>query len=122
MQWHPDVSKEPDAKEQFQAINFAYSILSDDIMKRKYDAGLALEASLRQPVDPYKHRAYNMDGQLQGYRSPFRCGWICGEGKASLGRFTFTKILGWEDIKNDLGQTMISSWPKYGDSFVVEWR
>ena len=41
-QWHPDVSREPDAAEQFRAIQHAYDILRDAQLRRKYDAGLAL--------------------------------------------------------------------------------
>jgi DnaJ-class molecular chaperone len=29
-QYHPDVSKEPDARERFEEINLAYKILSDE--------------------------------------------------------------------------------------------
>jgi curved DNA-binding protein CbpA len=29
-QYHPDVNKEPDARERFEEINMAYKILSDD--------------------------------------------------------------------------------------------
>ena len=35
--WHPDVNSEPGAKEKFQAINEAYSVLSDPAMRQRYD-------------------------------------------------------------------------------------
>jgi hypothetical protein len=44
-QWHPDRCKEPNAQEQFMAVQHAYEVLSKS--RDRYDAGLALEASLR---------------------------------------------------------------------------
>jgi len=35
--WHPDVNQEPGAKEKFQEINEAYSVLSDPKMRQSYD-------------------------------------------------------------------------------------
>jgi len=35
--WHPDVNQEPGAKEKFQEINEAYSVLSDPQMRQRYD-------------------------------------------------------------------------------------
>ena len=115
-QWHPDVCAEPDAAEQFKAINHAYEVLSNESKRRKYDAGLALEASLgRQPQDSRLFAA-------PAYRAPLRCGWVMGEGRDTLGRFRFNKILRWEDIINEHGQTMVTSWPKGADHFHVAWR
>lgn len=44
LQWHPDKCKEPNAAEQFMTVQRAYDILSKN--RDRYDAGLALEASL----------------------------------------------------------------------------
>lgn len=39
MKNHPDVNKEPGAKETFITINEAYAVLSDETQRRKYDLG-----------------------------------------------------------------------------------
>ncbi len=36
-QYHPDVSKEPDAEEKFKEINEAYGVLSDPQKRARYD-------------------------------------------------------------------------------------
>src|SRR5574338_179578 len=36
-QYHPDVSKEPDAEEKFKEINEAYGVLSDTDKRARYD-------------------------------------------------------------------------------------
>merc|ERR1719460_1708828 len=36
-QWHPDVNPTEEAKEKFQAINEAYSLLSDKDLRARYD-------------------------------------------------------------------------------------
>jgi DnaJ-domain-containing protein 1 len=111
-QWHPDVSKEPDAKERFQAIQRAYSVLSDPQLRRKYDAGLAFEASspsTRAPLVTYD------------YRSPLRCGWVLAEGTTLVGRFVVKAIHQWTDIVDGAGRTMVTSWPVGAEHFVTEW-
>ena len=113
-QWHPDVCKEPDAKEQFQRINEAYQTLSNELMRRKYDAGLKFASQTKAP-----RRRFG--SVTHGWRPPLRCGWLLVEGIVSLGRVNVSKILQWEDITNAQGLTMVSSWPPGGDKFEVQW-
>ncbi len=114
-QWHPDSCREPGASEQFMLIQKAYEVLSDDRRRRKYDAGLALEASL---VDA---RAPQQVAPVSGYRSPLRCGYILTAGSEVVGRFNVDRILKWEDIKDDQGRIMVSSWSRGADNFIVQW-
>jgi hypothetical protein len=110
-QWHPDVCREPDAHEQFISIKNAYEILTTK--RDRYDAGLKLEASVRnQPISI---------SNSPGYRAPYRCGWVMAEGTEQLGRFTISKILGWEDIVNQAGQILVVSWPFGADIFMEVW-
>jgi hypothetical protein len=112
-QWHPDVCKEIGAEEQFKAINSAYQVLCNPNTRAKYDAGLALEASLGR-----KQQAVITDN---GYRSPLRCGLIIAEGQENLGRFVVSKILAWEDITNGFGQTLVVSWIRNADTWQEDW-
>lgn len=116
-QWHPDVCREPDAAEQFKAIQHAYEILSDPRMRAKYDAGLKLERSL-----PGKVKAKNFQNlDVTGYRAPLRCGLIMAEAVTSLGRWKITKILQWEDITDSAGRTLVTSWPAGAKTFTETW-
>lgn len=105
MQWHPDRCKEENAHEIFLRIQEAYQILSDPNQKARYNAGLALEATLG------KSQAAPSVSRGGGYRAPLRCGQIMVEGVEFMGRFRVTKILAWEDVFNSRGQTLVSSWP-----------
>lgn len=112
-QSHPDLSREPDARKQFEAIKHAYDVLSSK--RARYDAGLALEATLGDKSTATQEDEY-------GYRSPLRCGWILGQG-AYNGRkkFVVEKILGWEDIVNASGKTLVSSWIYGNDEPTEVW-
>ncbi len=123
-QWHPDVCKEPGASAQFIAIQRAYEVLSDDLKRRKYDAGLSLQDSIKtqQPIGWYdRARAWQPQQAQTGYRSPLRCGWILAEGTEYLGRFNISKIQAWEDVTDDRGRTMVTSWPSGATTFEVNW-
>jgi len=85
--WHPDICQEPDAKEQFQRIQYAWEVLSDSVKRAKYDAGLRLTASLKHERLPkaHKHAAH--------WRPPLRCGYVLVECEQILGRFVVSRIL-----------------------------
>ena len=114
-QWHPDICHEPDAKEQFQRINEAYQVLSDGLLRRKYDAGLKFASQTKAPRRRFGARS------SFGWRPPLRCGWLLVEGIVSLGRLNVSKILQWEDVRDGRGRVMVSSWPPGGKTFEVQW-
>lgn len=115
-QWHTDVCKEPGAKEQFQAIQEAYQILSDTVKRGKYDAGLQFEA-LSRAHSPHSDRVV----MRSEWRSPLRCGLILVEGQSRLGRFVVSKIMQWNDIVNERGEILVTSWAAGDDHFTETW-
>lgn len=112
-QWHPDICREPGASEIFRKINDAYSLLSDERKRARYDAGLALAATLTEET--------RVTAITDGYRSPLRCGLIMAEGQDKVGRFVVETILAWEDITNDRNQVLSVSWPMGQDKFQEVW-
>lgn len=113
-QWHPDVCKEPNAHEMFIRIREASEILSDPKKRSRYDAGLALEASLKHKQD------HSVFISSSSYRSPLRCGWIMAEGQEVIGRFLVKKILAWEDIVSG-DKVLVTSWPMGANQPVEQW-
>lgn len=112
---HPDVNKEPDAAEQFIAVKQAYDVLSNEQLRRRYDAGLAFEAQSRAN-DPYLPDRWAGDDA-----PPLRCGWVLVSGQRRLGQFVVSQILAWEDIVDARGRVMVSSWPAGGKHFETRW-
>lgn len=112
-QWHPDVCKEPNAQEQFLSIQHAYEILST--RRDRYDAGLALEASLKNAPKKIDYSVNN------GYRSPLRCGLIMCEGIEQMGIFNVSKIFAWQDITDARGRVLVVSWKAGADHFEEIW-
>lgn len=110
IQWHPDRNHEPNANEVFLRIQEAYNILSNPNKRARYDAGLALEKTIGHETKPVE------SGQT--YRTPLRSGLIMATGHQQLDRFIAEKILAWEDVVNQFGQVLVSSW-KYGDKQVT---
>lgn len=111
LQWHPDRNHDPDAHNQFIRIQEAYEILSNPAKRARYDAGLKLQATIRnqQPVV-----------EQFGYRSPLKCGMLLVEGKQSGKWFVVTKILAWEDVVRG-NQVLVSSWPMGATEPVEQW-
>lgn len=112
-QWHPDVCREPNAAEQFMAIKNAFDVLSDPNLRARYNAGLALEASLKRESKP-------ITNAISNYRAPLRCGHILAEGMQGL-YFTVSKILAWEDIYDAQGRVLVTSWPRGAKIFEEGW-
>jgi hypothetical protein len=101
---HPDICKDADAAEMFIKVKNAFDILSDPGKRARYNAGLLLEAQIK------KQDKYSPPPDVNGYRSPLRCGYILTEGIDVLGRFNVSKILDWADITRG-DKTLVSSWP-----------
>lgn len=113
-QWHPDVCREPNAAEQFLLIQNAYEILSQPNKRARYDAGLALQASLNKTQMMESLPVYQ-------YQPPLRCGWVLAEGKEVVGRFVVEKILAWEDITNAQGKVLTTSWVMNSNAPLEAW-
>ncbi len=113
-QWHPDHSREPNAHEQFLAIQHAYEVLTKN--REKYDAGLAFEMSLRNA--PKLNNSFSTN---DGYRSPLRSGLIMCEGVENMGLFQVSKIYAWQDVTDNFGRVLVVSWPKGADKFEEKW-
>lgn len=122
-QWHPDVCHEPDASDQFKAIQHAWDILSDPLKRKKLDAGMKLEASLTKQSsnDLYRPNGLSKNNGNGGFRSPLRCGWVYVSGVETLGRFLVSSVLQWEDITNSAGRVMVVSWQVGNQTFEVTW-
>jgi hypothetical protein len=118
-QWHPDVCKEPDAHEQFIRIQRAYEVLKDPRLRARYDAGLQLEQAAKSAEQQWSGLSPAID--LSGYRPPLRCGLIMATGIEQLGRFIVDDILAWEDLVDDRGRTLVTSWPVGADTFEEAW-
>lgn len=110
-QWHPDVCSEPNAKEMFLRIKQAYETLSNDNKKARYDVGLMLT----KPSDEAKPEG------AYGYRSPLRCGVVSCRGEMVIGKFVVERILAWDDIANEKGQSLVTNWVMGEDKPREQW-
>ena len=118
-QWHPDRCKEPNAQDQFIAIQHAYEMLKDTNSRERYNAGLMFEATLKNNVTTSKFDEIQI--KYNGYRAPLRCGLIMCEGIDTIGLFTVSKIFAWEDVRDNNGRVLVVSWPKGADKFQEVW-
>ncbi len=117
--WHPDINHEEDAQERFIAIKRAYDILGDEMSRRRYDAGLALEATLGTKRKPEWEPDPGFYAQF--YRAPLTCGKIEVVGQTRLGRLYVESIQSWSDVVNLQGKMMVSSWDREIQAFRIEW-
>jgi hypothetical protein len=115
-QWHPDVCREPDANKVFMQIRGAYETLSDSALKVRYDVGLKFEfgAARNKPVNK---SLYSDDF----YRAPLRCGKLEVQATNVLGRLIVSKIFSWDDIADDQGRTLVTSWVMGDDTPIENW-
>jgi hypothetical protein len=109
-QWHPDVCSEAGASDQFKAITRAYDVLRDPVSRQRYDAGLVFGA---QTDDGKEFDIV--------YAPPLRCGWVRAEVETGLTSVLVSRILSWSDIVDSEGRTLVSSWPRGGDTYVERW-
>ena len=116
-QWHPDVCSEPNASDVFKQIAEANRILSDPLMRRKYNAGLALESSaqVKQTL-----RRRDLWSEVSRWQLPLRCGVITCEGTQEL-KFSVSRILLWQDIIDGAGRVLVTSWPVGAETFTRKW-
>lgn len=119
-QTHPDVNKEPDAAEQFRRVQHAYDLLSDARARRKYDAGLELEARAAQPASSHAGNRVFATPYADPYRAPLRCGLLLVTGERRLGRLIVARILSWQDLTRD-GRVLVSSWPQDAECWEERW-
>lgn len=122
-QWHPDVCREPEARDMFEKVKAAYDILSDVSSRKKYDAGLHFEKMAK--MGPASHRWRRNGTNYLGASNSItfvpllRCGRLIVKAKRELGFLIVEEILSWQDIQNEFGQVMVSFWA--GDNFSVMW-
>jgi len=116
-QWHPDVCSEPNASDVFKQIAEANRVLSDPLMRRKYNAGLALESSaqVKQML-----RRRDLWSELSRWQLPLRCGMITCEGTQEL-KFSVSRILLWQDVIDGAGRVLVTSWPVDANTFTRKW-
>jgi len=114
-QWHPDVCKEDNAEEVFKKIQSAYSILSDENKRKRYLAGLEFERASNQVP------AYRSNWKPDVFIPPLRCGFLIATGSVQVGRLRVSQILSWQDVTNEQGLTMVTSWNKKAKAIDYQW-
>jgi hypothetical protein len=108
MQWHPDRCKEPGAHDMFLKVQDAYNVLSNPTQKLRYDAGLAMAASVKKQEQFNVNKVAAPDPY--GYRAPLKSGWILTELTRSGRYLVVSKILEWQDVLDSQGRVLVSSW------------
>jgi hypothetical protein len=104
-EWHPDTCRELDAHERFLRIKAAYDVLYDTRRRAIYDVALRLAPKLPKGI------LGNLTSLPQYYRTPYRSGFIQGQGvRQPNGKIIFGSIREWTDIINERGERLVSSW------------
>ena len=98
----------------FKRINEAYTILSDPLKRKRYQAGLAFEQGASSQSNYRKQ-------EPDFYTPPLRCGNLTVTGQVTVGKLHVTEILTWDDVINQQGQVMVSSWDKETQAVRIEW-
>lgn len=111
-QWHPDVNQEDEARERFEAIQAAYELLSNPILRKKYDVGLYFER---------QGQGEQTASRFSGYVPPLRCGMLKVEGVIELGRLRVAQIVAWDEITDERGRVLVTSWPAGAKEFQAIW-
>jgi hypothetical protein len=115
-EWHTDVNtvfESNHSNDAFVRIKEAYDILSNPNTRARYNAGLALEASLQKQDKADKTITY---------RAPKKCGYVLAEGSEnSRGQFVVSQILDWQHITKN-GKTLKSFWSMNDRKVVEYWR
>jgi len=112
--FHPDFNKEDGARERFEAIQAAYELLSDSILRKKYDCGLYFERQENGQGGRIKVHFYS-------YVPPLRCGLLKVAGVMELARLRVSKIVEWLDITDDAGRVLVTTWPMGAKDFRSIW-
>ena len=112
--WHPDVNKEPEAAETFRTIQEAYEKLQDPLFRKRYKAGMHFQKKVEQGSAIYGSEAIK-------WRPPIRCGNLKVQATATMGKYAIEKILDWQDVRNNKGETMVTFWSPGSETFSVKW-
>jgi hypothetical protein len=116
-QWHPDVCKEPDADERFKVINEAYQTLSDPRKKKLYDLG----QNMVDKAIVSRGRSRSHSTYADTYKPALRCGVIDCDYEVVTGRALVTRIYSWNDIMDNRGRVLVTSWMMGADEPTVAW-
>jgi len=133
-QWHPDTCSEPEAPAMFRQINESYELLFNPVMRKRYDFGLHFEreAAKRQAkIDAAQTAAPRRKGrggrrrrqfnENPYYRCPLRCGLVKVKGFQTVSKFKVTEIISWDDVTDQSGHVMSSSWEIVTKSVKIRW-
>jgi len=61
LKYHPDKNKSPEAVQIFLDVQQAYQILSDENLRRQYDAGENVDENAGKNMEPLKYRVISVD-------------------------------------------------------------